>query len=477
MKMSFLQYQNWSLATKVQMFLLGTMLLMFAIIAWQTVSNVKKEYSKYHEKRLERKAKTITRSIEYLCFDQRNGIDVNWQESVKRISRINRLDFFIFDKFKTVIGSSLEDSLVDFTIYENAGDELFETGNHIYSSPSEGLGLFVSINVVHIGEDPMIIQVPYFNTSKSLEEEIRSLIFQLINIYLLFLIIISIVGPLIIHRILRPLNLVRQSMNNLQLTGDNQKIAVNSDDELGRLVQQYNKLIDELIYKAQQLKDQERESAWKDMAKQVAHEIKNPLTPMKLSIQHLNRISASEDSERYESMVKRVSATLIEQIDHLAHIAQEFSSFAKIPEAEMKPVNVISILRSIIEMYQYDGKIRLEQHIPDQEVFASIDKNQFNRVINNILTNSVQAIDQEEGLIKVSLEIGEDITIVIQDNGPGMEDDVSAKVFVPNFSTKSSGMGIGLPMSKRIVENFGGQINFETKVGVGTTFSISLPII
>jgi nitrogen fixation/metabolism regulation signal transduction histidine kinase len=223
----------------------------------------------------------------------------------------------------------------------------------------------------------------------------------------------------------------------------------------------------------------ERESAWREMAKQIAHEIKNPLTPMKLNIQFLQRTNP-KDVENYDEVMKRVTDTVIEQIDNLSAIATEFSNFAKMPRAKNERFNLSERLRDIIKLYDYTDEGEFVTHFEGAEkleVYA--DKEQFSRAIINLIKNAIQAIP-ENGKGKVIIEIvneKENAVLKISDNGKGIPDELKESIFVPNFTTKTSGAGLGLAITKNIVENFKGEIWFTSEHGLGATFFIRIPVL
>ena len=251
-----------------------------------------------------------------------------------------------------------------------------------------------------------------------------------------------------------------------------------ADDEIGTLIDEYNRMIKKLEDSAELLAQSERDAAWREMAKQVAHEIKNPLTPMKLSIQYLTHAYQSNPQD-IEPLLKRVSGTLIEQIDNLAQIATEFSSFAKMPRAKNSSFVINQLVNNVHELFSKgEAKADLSLSLPEEEFIIFADKNQLMRVLNNLIKNAVQAIpDNRKGVIKVSLFREDKIAIIkVSDNGSGIPNDMLDKVFVPNFTTKSSGTGIGLAISKNIIEAISGQIYFKTELGSGTDFYVELPI-
>lgn len=227
------------------------------------------------------------------------------------------------------------------------------------------------------------------------------------------------------------------------------------------------------------LKQSEREGAWREMAKQVAHEIKNPLTPMKLSIQHLMRVQQTQP-ERAAEMMEKVSGNLIEQIENLSRIASEFSNFAKMPRANRQVLQLNEVINSVYQIFREtpDDSELLYMELPAQTVEVFADKGQIIQVLNNLIKNAIQAIpDDRQGMITLKLIPKEDIAyILVEDNGSGIPDAMIEKVFSPNFTTKTSGMGLGLAISKNIIDATGGQIYFKTKANQGTTFYIELPI-
>jgi len=248
------------------------------------------------------------------------------------------------------------------------------------------------------------------------------------------------------------------------------------NDEIGRLVKQYNKMVLELADSAEKLSASEREGAWKEMARQVAHEIKNPLTPMKLNIQHLQRAWADKN-ERLEDTFKRVTTVLIEQIDSLSKLATEFSSFAQMPTDNAEEVDLTQVLLNTITLFEKSENISFQYSDSWPSYLVMADKEQLGRVFNNIIKNAVQAIPKDrDGLIQVMLsEMDGKVEVSITDNGKGIPKEIQPKIFVPNFSTKNSGMGLGLAITKKMVLAANGSISFTTQQDKGTTFSVVYP--
>ncbi len=319
------------------------------------------------------------------------------------------------------------------------------------------------------------LQLPYFSKQVDLLNEISSVIIGFINLYVLLFIIIVVIAYWVSRNISYPLTLIQQRLSNTSLGASNEPIVWQRDDEIGELVKQYNSMILQLDESARKLAETERQGAWREIARQIAHEIKNPLTPMKLSIQHLQRAYANQD-ENIGEKIKRTSNLLIAQIDILSELANEFSSFAKMPAPSYENINVHLTLSQLVDLYSQGNEHHITLHCPTH-LYLSFDTGYFNRAISNLIKNALQAMpDGEIGEVQVeAIESGNDIKIFVKDNASGMTEEQASKIFVPYFSTKVSGMGLGLPIVKNMIESGGGSITFTTKLGVGTEFCITLP--
>lgn len=234
----------------------------------------------------------------------------------------------------------------------------------------------------------------------------------------------------------------------------------------------------ELADSAELLARNERELAWREMARQVAHEIKNPLTPMKLNIQQLQRARSANDP-RFDEYFSRVTKTLVEQIDTLSKIATEFSNFAQIPTAKTEVFNLVETLEQAGSLFESDRQMKFSFDLKGlKEVYLFADKEQISRALINLIKNAIQSIPpKKEGNIRVSLAVSEGYaTIAIQDNGTGIPEAIRPQLFQPNFTTKTSGMGLGLAIVQKIAETFQGRVWYETAIGKGTTFYMEFPL-
>jgi len=323
------------------------------------------------------------------------------------------------------------------------------------------------------------VNLPYFAKQAELENELSSFLEAVINIFVLLFIISILIALTASQWITAPLRIIRSELAAVDLQKTNRMIAYSGSDEIGSLVNEYNAKVAELEHNAEKLAQTQREVAWREMAKQVAHEIKNPLTPMKLSIQHLERTIQS-GKKPDESEVKRLAKNLIEQIDTLTGIANAFSDFAKMPKSKKEKVDLAEVVENSMSLFDKFQHIRLSfKNSVSGSALVLSDRDQLLRVMNNLLKNAIQAAsDSSDPVIDVTLfEVDNYFQISVEDNGPGISEQVQDRIFVPNFTTKTRGMGLGLAISKNIIEQFGGKIWFETNEGRGTTFHFKLPAI
>jgi two-component system nitrogen regulation sensor histidine kinase NtrY len=321
------------------------------------------------------------------------------------------------------------------------------------------------------------LNLPYFARQDDLKKEISAFLVAFINVYV-FLIIIGIFLALVVSNyISRPLRILASRIGQLSYGKINEKIEWKRRDEIGKLVEEYNRMIDELMKSAELLARSERETAWREMARQVAHEIKNPLTPMKLSVQHLEK-AWNDKTDDWEERLKRFTQTMTEQIESLSAIASEFSDFAKMPVTHPEDLDINEILEHIKVLYQDTSHIRFE-FFYDAQIRHTIlgDRKQLLRVFTNLINNAIQAIGKDEnGAIRIELESLENKYIIkTSDNGAGISPALTQRIFQPNFTTKSGGMGMGLAIVRSILQGLGGEINFSSQEGKGTTFTLVFP--
>lgn len=321
------------------------------------------------------------------------------------------------------------------------------------------------------------INIPYFTSKPELEQEISNFLVTIINLNAFIFLVAGLIALFITNRITRSFAVISDKMKEVSLGQNNEAIVWNRSDEIGDLVTEYNKMVAKLGESATALAKSEREGAWREMARQVAHEIKNPLTPMKLSIQYLQK-AIHNNQDNVKELSANVANTLVEQIDHLSKIAADFSQFANIGNTHVERFDLHDVIASLRDLYRSDPRVELTWYPVSDPVYLKADKTQMNRLFTNLFTNAVQAAPEGETcrLIIDELGSGHHIRISVKDNGEGIPVAMQDKIFVPNFTTKSSGTGLGLAMCKGIVEQAQGRIWFETEQGKGTTFYVELPL-
>ena len=321
------------------------------------------------------------------------------------------------------------------------------------------------------------LNIPSYSTQGELKQEISNFLVTIINLNAFIFLVAGAIALFITNRITYSFTLIGQKMRDINLQKINQEIQWNRKDEIGELVNEYNKMVHKLDESAEALAKSEREGAWRQMAKQVAHEIKNPLTPMKLSIQYLQK-AIDNNSPQVKEMTANVAKTLIEQIDHLSKIASDFSQFANIGNQRNEVFDLHDVLYSLASLYDPMENVNFSWEPVNHKVILYADKTQLNRLFTNLMQNAIEAPEnQHKRTIEVNEHVnGESITVSIRDNGGGIPVQTRDKIFMPNFTTKSSGTGLGLAMSKSIAEQSHGDIWFETTDGVGTTFFVRLPL-
>ncbi|TVR40039.1 MAG: HAMP domain-containing protein [Bacteroidia bacterium] len=322
------------------------------------------------------------------------------------------------------------------------------------------------------------LNLPYFAKQSELRNEVTYFLVAFINIYLLMVVLAIVLALFVSNYITKPMQVIRDNLASLQLGKANQKIEWTREDEIGSLIAEYNRMIDELAISAELLARSERETAWREMARQVAHEIKNPLTPMKLSVQYLQK-AWKENVPDWDDRLERFTKTMIEQIDNMSVIAREFSDFAKMPMTKNDFIDLRSVIPEVLDLYKNLERIEMVTEMPSgtEPLNVYADRSQLLRVFNNLIKNAIQSYDRKDiAYIRVRCS-GEEgfYRIAISDKGCGIPENKKEKVFDPYFTTKAKGMGLGLSIVKNIIEGFGGNIWFYSKEEEGSEFVFTLP--
>ena len=477
------------LSLRVRIFFAMILLVLIAsiLIAGVTIYQYNEEAKDYHIERLQRKETAIVSHIDNVIKKTTwpvitEKVPLIFKDEIYNIDEIHGLRIYLYDLNGRLLISS-KASIANDSITKNVPAEILKvianTANHRYVQKNEKNGETFQSSYVYITDakyKPLaILNLPYLENDDFLSRELREFLERLGYAYLFMLLIAIILAFLLSKYITRTLKTISDKIKETRLEKRNKKIDIStSSEEIATLVNSYNSMIDELEASAVQLATSEREQAWREMAKQVAHEIKNPLTPMRLSVQSFQRKFNPQD-ENIHQKVDEYSQTLIQQIDTMSSIASAFSNFAKMPAQKNETLNVVSTVKLALDIFSED-KIVFNAH--DDEILASFDRTQLIRVLTNLVKNGIQAIPetQEHPSINVSVTSFDDVVkITVEDNGIGISEENKAKVFEPKFTTKSSGMGLGLAMVKNIVETYKGNITFTSVVGKGTIFTVTFP--
>jgi len=312
------------------------------------------------------------------------------------------------------------------------------------------------------------------NIDKNNRGDATKLIVVLLNLYVILFLISMAFAFWIANNITKPLKQLADRISKIQFSKQNEYLEYKYKDEIGELVKRYNTMVDEIEESAKLLAYHEREEAWSEMAKQIAHEIKNPLTPMKLKIQYLQR-KIKDDADDLKEFTLDVTNTLIEQINNLDNIASSFSSFAKLHNAVIEEHDWLSLVRNVALMFESSQvSISFKTHL--HRAYINCDQNQMVSCLNNLIKNAIQSFDADKSKLEISLDENRvNYILKIRDYGKGISAENRDKIFTPNFTTKSSGTGLGLAITKKIIESISGKIYFESELGKGTTFYISIP--
>ena len=433
----------------------------------------------------------LIKSINYAATEIENAIakkdsssNPSLEKLLIKISEQQELDINIFDSSGVVKATTqpyiYNRKLVDSRMNPLAYEKIYSCEEILFHQEEEiGNLSFISLYKSVVDDNGKVlacINIPYLNSQAELNQEISGFIATLMTLNAFIFLIAGAIAYLITNKITASFKLIKNKMKAINWQSHNEEISWNRNDEIGALVNEYNIMVRKLDETAKAFALSQREQAWKEMAKQVAHEIKNPLTPMKLGIQYLKK-SIDDNSPNVKAISETVATTLIEQINQLATIAGDFSQFANIGNDKPEQIDLNDVLLSIINLYATDERVNIQHEFLSNKNIVFANKMQLMRVFTNLLKNAIEASSKTTKIniyIK-QVQIENKILVSIMDEGEGIADEMQAKIFTLNFTTKSSGTGLGLAICKGIVENVNGKIWFETSEN-GPTFFVELPL-
>jgi two-component system nitrogen regulation sensor histidine kinase NtrY len=482
---AFLPFANRFLSTRIQTSLTIILLTGLLLSVYIIIGFIQANYNQNLEDQLLNKVKSISATLQNkvnlaskLQNEEQRTLILNEESSTYNV------DINLYSP-KGILLSSTKPYLTDEQIIgEQMNPKAFvaltqdKSSQLLIQEELEGSDYLSAYIPLFDGKNTILgyVNTPFFGKNEELNKQISNLVVNILNIYFLLLLGGVFLAYIISRQISKPLLLIREKIAKTELRGSNELIVYTRDDEIGLLVKQYNKMVMELEESANQMAETEREGAWREMAKQVAHEIKNPLTPMNLSMQHLQRAYTNGPSEKLDTLFAKTSKLIIEQIESLSNMASEFSNFAQMPEDKFEEFNISNILLGTTDLFKQSENADIKAKVAPN-VYVQADPEQLRRVFNNLIKNAIQAIPEERsGKIEIELKaLKSTVRITIKDNGKGIPEENYKKVFVPNFSTKNSGMGLGLAICRKIVETAKGTVSFTSELNQGTTFIVILP--
>lgn len=455
------------------------------LILGSTYYQYRTESDQYNSYRQERKENQLKRQINYLVnkhnlsnnYDDWGDYDNDFDE----ITKIHSVEYSIF----TTQGVPLFYSYLPLDIISNNYSLDKDFANMLVTNEE---GKFTSENLTDVGkfqasysvlkndagEKYAILFFPYFQDVSFAESELNVFLSTLYQIYFIMLVVAIVLAYFISRFVTRSIETIRVKIGQTGLLKKNEKIYLNNaTKEIDSLVNSYNKMIDDLEDSAERLAKTEREQAWQEMAKQVAHEIKNPLTPMRLTVQSFQKNSGFK-SEDEKLKLNDFCEVLIEQIDTMSNVATSFSDFATLPKTQLEKTDIVEATKKVVEIFEQNN-ITLETS--NENIFVKLDKEQWIRVMTNLIKNSIQSIphDRESNIQVKIIESTKKVKIIVSDNGLGVSNKNREKIFEPKFTTKSDGMGLGLGIVRSIINSHRGKISYKSKNNKGTDFTISLP--
>lgn len=430
--------------------------------------NVATNFLPYMEEMINKKRSEAALQQELVKIGKDADLDINFFDTEGQLFSTTRREIYEYGLLSRYLNPDaykhlLEDKENEILLTESLGNNQYRTA-------------YVTVKTSN-GRQLGVLGVPYFDSKPELEQQILEVISSVLSVFAIMFLLFLLLSYWASNILTVPLRLLTQKIRKINLYQLNQPLEWKSDDEIGAMIGAYNQMLKKLEESKQELAKSEKVSAWREMARQVAHEIKNPLTPMKLTIQQLQRTMMVRDLPNGER-IQRTFDTLIDQIDNISDIATSFSDFAKMPLPKNELFEITSVLDKAAALYADDDKVTLRREIQSGETNVIGDRQLTGRIITNLIINGIQSVPptrRPEITLKLHRDDGK-VYIEVHDNGMGIPEGIRNKVFLPNFSTKQGGSGLGLAIAKRGVEHAGGTIWYETEEDKGTSFFMSLPI-
>lgn len=478
-----------SLQVRIFLSMIFLTIISSVLIAVVIIYQFKKEARNYHQDRLLRKENAVNEHVNFVLQTTdypatTENLPLIFKDKIFELSIIHNIQINIYD----LKGHLLITSKGNFVVDKIDNEVISPTILKIIETTStkrftdlriiDGVTYRSAYNYIKDNQfKPLgIISMPVAEETSFYDTQVNSFVILFGQVYIFIIFVAVVLAYILSSYITKTIQLISERIQKTNINQRNEKIRVeNVSDEIKTLINSYNEMVDKLEESAEKLAQNQREMAWREMAKQVAHEIKNPLTPMKLTVQSFQRKFNPEDPDSFKKM-KDFCETMVQQIDTMSAVASAFSNFASMPAQQNTTLNVVKVIQLALEIFNEDF-IRFEA--AEKEIIATFDQAQIIRIINNLVKNAIQAIPNYEPFPRILVKVerkNSDVLITISDNGTGIPDGLKDKIFEPKFTTKTSGMGLGLAMIKNMIEAYGGTISFDTVLDKGTTFYVKLPI-
>ena len=479
------------LSLQIRIFLSMIVLIIVASILLATISifQFKNEAKQYHQERLDRKEDAIKENINYVLSNTTypltpNNLSLIFKDKIHELSDIHNLEINIYNLDGKLLKSSKSNFSIDpvappipkyiIKLVQSSIEKRYVDIKNIDGKKNRSsYSLIKDDKFKPLG----ILNLPYVEDDSYYQTELQNFLIRLAQVYSFMLLVAFAVAYFLSSYITKSLKKISDKLSETSLNQKNEKIAFEaSSKEINLLITAYNAMVDELEESALKLAQSEREEAWQEMAKQVAHEIKNPLTPMRLTVQSFQRKFDPKDSN-LKQKINDYSETLIQQIDTMSSVASAFSNFASMPAQQNETLNVVDVVELTMDIFNEEYIVF---NAEEEEIISKIDRTQLIRIITNLVKNAIQSIPDNQDNKEISVTIKKEnnnVLVTVADNGLGIAAEDFNRIFEPKFTTKTSGMGLGLGIIKNIIENYKGTITFESQKGKGTTFIVSLPII
>lgn len=477
------------LSLRIRIFLAMILLILLAsvLIATVTIYQYKEQTDEYNKSRLERKEQSIHAAITFWLNSgntfplETKNLPYIFKDKIYEISNIEKSEINIYDLEGNLVKSShsgFVKSDAPVLLSDTVLKAVSNNFKHLYVSKKVINDNSYQSSYSYITDNKFkpfgILNLRYVQDNTEQNRDLKEFLYRLTLVYALMFVLAILLAYFISSYITRSLKAITEKISQTRLSKLNEKITLSdSSTEIATLINAYNEMVDELEESAIKLAKGEREQAWREMAKQVAHEIKNPLTPMRLTVQSFQR-KFDPDDPNIQDKINEFSKMLIQQIDTLSTIASAFSNFANMPAQNREEIDVVEVVKQALDIFTED----YISFFPKQKsIIAKLDKTQVIRIVTNLVKNATQSLEEVENK-ELEVTVDEDngnICIIIADNGKGISEVDGERVFEPKFTTKTSGMGLGLAMVKNIVDAYDGSVSFTSKIDKGTVFKVKLP--